>query len=382
MDYICCNSTYAVDGDKTSLSPRYPSGDFFCTHSDSLAYQQSWWAVDLQEVYVIIGVDIFGRTDCCTDQLANFDVEVFMPTCTSNNWNYVEDGCKINCHYQAAASQRITVSCPSNTKGRYIRIRRRDTSYLVICEVEVYGNRIINFHKSGKGMKFIPNPKRNNIRKQILMDFNELTRKMRCKFHYSGKNNNKHIHPLYLQSGHIPPRGNVALENYLIDTKLELSKLEVKQFRDNLSKLERKALIELKHNDSIYVSKADKNNTTVIVNKIDYIKAGTSHLNSNHYLKINEPTTNVVVKSIKDIVENLYRKTEIDSQTYNFLKSNNESKHGHMYLLPKIHKLNLEIINEAFRDGQIVGNINIPYRPIINKCNSPTRGIERLLNLI
>ncbi|CAG2201854.1 unnamed protein product [Mytilus edulis] len=129
-------------------------------------------------------------------------------------------------------------------------------------------------------MKFIPNPKHNNLRKQILMDFNELARKMRCKFHYSGKNNKKHIHPLYLQSGHIPPRGNIALENYLIDTKLDISKLEVKQFRDNLSKLERKALTELKHNDSIYISKADKNNTTVVVNKIDYIKAGTSHLNN------------------------------------------------------------------------------------------------------
>ncbi|VDI49870.1 Hypothetical predicted protein [Mytilus galloprovincialis] len=129
------------------------------------------------------------------------------------------------------------------------------------------------------------------------------------------KNNNKHIHPLYLQSGHIPPRGNVALENYSIDTKLDISKLEFKQFRDNLSKLERKALIELKHNDNIYISKADKNHTTVIVNKIDYIKVGTSHLNSNHYLKINEPTTNVVVKSIKDIAENLYRKKETDSQT-------------------------------------------------------------------
>ena len=53
---------------------------------------------------------------------------------------------------------------------------------------------------------------------------------------------------------------------------------------------------------------------------------------------------NLVVKSIKDIVENLYRKKEIDSQTYNFLRNNNESKHGHMYLLPKVHKINLEII--------------------------------------
>ena len=79
-------------------------------------------------------------------------------------------------------------------------------------------------------------------------------------------------------------------------------------------------------------------------------------------MKINEPTTNVVVKSIKDIVENLYRKKEIDSQTYFFfLKNDNESKHKHMYLLPKIHKINLEIINEAFRAGQIGSNINIYY---------------------
>ena len=53
-----------------------------------------------------------------------------------------------------------------------------------------------------------------------------------------------------------------------------------------------------------------------------------------------------------------------------------------MYLLPKVHKINLKKNNEAFRTGQIVGNINIPYRPIINKCNSPTRRIERLLGLI
>ena len=84
MDYICCNSTYAVDGDKTSLFPRYPSGDFFCTHSDSLAYQQSWWAVDLQEVYVIIGVDIFGRTDCCSK---------FFFSCLLN---YTNEACYIN----------------------------------------------------------------------------------------------------------------------------------------------------------------------------------------------------------------------------------------------------------------------------------------------
>ncbi|CAC5378359.1 unnamed protein product [Mytilus coruscus] len=141
--YLCCNSTYAVDGDKSDI---LANEDFICAHSDSVANQQSWWAVDLQNVHIINDVDIFGRTDCCTDQsnLANFDVEIILPTCAYNHWNNLEEGCKINCHYQATESQRITVTCPPNTKGRYIRIKRRDTLYLVICEVEVYGNLINN----------------------------------------------------------------------------------------------------------------------------------------------------------------------------------------------------------------------------------------------
>ncbi|CAC5425823.1 unnamed protein product [Mytilus coruscus] len=114
-EYLCCNSTYVVDGDKSSL---LANGDFLCAHSDSLANQQSWWAVDLQNVYIINNVDIFGRTDCCTHQLANFDVEVILPTCTNSHWNYLEEGCKMNCHYQSTESQRITVTCPPNTKGR------------------------------------------------------------------------------------------------------------------------------------------------------------------------------------------------------------------------------------------------------------------------
>ncbi|VDI02540.1 Hypothetical predicted protein [Mytilus galloprovincialis] len=81
--------------------------------------------------------------------LANFDVEIIFPTCTCNHWNNLEEGDKINCHYQATGSQRITVTCPPNTKGRYVRIKRRDTGYLTICEVEVYGNLVNSLHESG-----------------------------------------------------------------------------------------------------------------------------------------------------------------------------------------------------------------------------------------
>ncbi|CAC5416042.1 unnamed protein product [Mytilus coruscus] len=80
--------------------------------------------------------------------LANFDVEIILPTCTCNHWNNLVEGDKINCHYQETGSQKITVTCPPNTKGRYVRIKRRDTGYLIICEIEVYGNPVNSLHES------------------------------------------------------------------------------------------------------------------------------------------------------------------------------------------------------------------------------------------
>lgn len=74
------------------------------------------------------------------DDLANFDVEIIATTCTCSHWNNLEEGDKINCHFQETSSQRIAVTCPLNTTGRYVRIKRRDEYRLVICEVEVYGN--------------------------------------------------------------------------------------------------------------------------------------------------------------------------------------------------------------------------------------------------
>ncbi|XP_071177415.1 uncharacterized protein [Mytilus edulis] len=145
-DYLCCNSTYAVDGDKTNLA--YIQGDFFCTVAVRVANQQAWWAVDLQNVYKIDVIDIFGRTSNDLDQLANFDVEVIMPSCSCNRWTNLDEGDVIHCHYQATAQPRVTITCPPNTRGRFVRIKRKDTEYLTICEVEVYRDTVNSLNKS------------------------------------------------------------------------------------------------------------------------------------------------------------------------------------------------------------------------------------------
>ncbi|XP_052075602.1 fucolectin-like isoform X1 [Mytilus californianus] len=142
--YHCCNSELAVDGEK----PGWVGADFLCAHTAPNDNQQPWWAVDLQNVYDINLIHIHGRTDCCPNHLVNFDVEVIMPTCTCNRWNNLDEGNIYHCHYQATESQNITINCPPNTKGRIVRIKRRDTVNLVICEIEINGNPINSLLKS------------------------------------------------------------------------------------------------------------------------------------------------------------------------------------------------------------------------------------------
>ncbi|CAG2187974.1 unnamed protein product [Mytilus edulis] len=144
-DILCCNSTYAVDGDKTS----WKGEDLFCAHTRKDDTQQPWWAVDLLNVYDINVIDIYGRTDGNEYQLTNFDVKVFMPACTCNSWNNLDEGDVFHCHFQATKSQRITLTCPNTTRGRFVRIKRRDTEILTICEVEVYGDPVNNLIESG-----------------------------------------------------------------------------------------------------------------------------------------------------------------------------------------------------------------------------------------
>ncbi|VDH91315.1 Hypothetical predicted protein [Mytilus galloprovincialis] len=144
--YNCCLSEYAVDGNITT----WVYQDMICAHSSRTNIQQEWWVVDLRNVYVIKEIEIYGRTDCCRDDLSNFDVDVIMPTCPSNGWNDLTDGDVSRCHYQTGeVNPSIRITCPSNTRGRYVRIKRRDMQALVICEVQVNGDQLNSTRKSG-----------------------------------------------------------------------------------------------------------------------------------------------------------------------------------------------------------------------------------------
>lgn len=87
--------------------------------------------------------------------LTNFDVEVIMPACTCNRWNSLDEGDVFHCHYQAIASHRIIITCPPNTRGRFVRIKRKDMESLGICEVEVQGDPVYRMTESGNQKKIV-----------------------------------------------------------------------------------------------------------------------------------------------------------------------------------------------------------------------------------
>lgn len=108
-----------------------------------------------------------------------------------------------------------------------------------------------------KGLKFIPTPDKKDLKKVILNDFDEFTRKLRCKYYYD-KGDNSRMHPFRKPSGYKPPLTCHALEQSIDKTKLELSSIQIRTIRNNTSILEREALTSLSNNSNIVIKKQTK----------------------------------------------------------------------------------------------------------------------------
>jgi hypothetical protein len=67
------------------------------------------------------------------------------------------------------------------------------------------------------------------------------------------------IHPFQLKSGYRPHFSCNTLEKYIFQTRNELSSLQIRKFRDNLSISERKCILYLLNDKTIIIKKADKN---------------------------------------------------------------------------------------------------------------------------
>ena len=222
-----------------------------------------------------------------------------------------------------------------------------------------------------KGLKFIPTPPYSNVKNLLMKDFDEFARKLRCRYLFDD-GTHENLHPFRTNTGYKPPPTCNALENYIEKTKLELSSIPIKVQRDNLSSLEREALLSLKNKHQIVIKKADKSNTVVIMDRENYIREGLRQLNSKHYVEVSQPNIFDIQRIIKERVSAMHSKGTLDDETYRFLNNQTTTpKCGQLYLLPKIHKIKGTILS-ALTDGICNLRELPPGRPIISQCSAPT----------
>jgi len=143
------NCALALDG---NINGNQNAGSCSTTQKDP-ENTNPWWYVDLQDEYRVSSVEIFGRTDCCGDRLANFVVRVGDKKPQNGNLdanmacNQKTNGGKNQYNtfnINNPALPTMTVKC-HNELGNYVSIDIPDRSdFLSLCEVKVYGT------KSGK----------------------------------------------------------------------------------------------------------------------------------------------------------------------------------------------------------------------------------------
>ncbi|KAL7990236.1 hypothetical protein Chor_010590 [Crotalus horridus] len=123
----------AVDG---NCSGRW-IGQNTCTHTKR--ERGPWWYVDLGSRYAISSVVVKNRADCCGERLQGAEIRV---------GNFVSNHGKNNPLCGRITDTRLgsisTISCNGRV-GRYVTVTVPGrTVSLALCEVEVYGTRVLS----------------------------------------------------------------------------------------------------------------------------------------------------------------------------------------------------------------------------------------------
>ncbi|CAG2220060.1 unnamed protein product [Mytilus edulis] len=184
-----------------------------------------------------------------------------------------------------------------------------------------------------------------------MRDFNEFARKLRCKFLFYSKNEN--IHPFRENSKYEPHYSCDALENYIFQTKHELSSMQPRRFRDNLKPGERSSISSLLRDKSILIKKADKSNNVVVLDKSIYLSEAYRQLQSHHYTSLDGFDFKVLRNNINDYVTRMHIHNEIDEISFKYMINGNQKNYGpgQMHILPKIHKINFVDYDNVMRIG-------------------------------
>lgn len=128
--------TFASTANDGSTNSNYPN----IVHTADPIGVDSWWEVDLEDVYYIRQVNIYNRTDCCSELLTNYHVFISEVPFTDNSVSAIKAQQDVTDIFQTSIAGHPTKLNDINVMGRYVRIQfdSTDAQFLEIGEVEVY----------------------------------------------------------------------------------------------------------------------------------------------------------------------------------------------------------------------------------------------------
>ena len=213
-----------------------------------------------------------------------------------------------------------------------------------------------------KGLNFVPTPLPIPISDQ-LRDIYLFNRRLKLKYFFRNSEPKSTFNPFKRTTGWTPLIGNEpALDTYVKLLENATLNHKTKKIQHNITKEESVALSNLKNNIDIIIKPADKGGAVVILNREDYLKEAFRQLSDpDTYKKLPNDPTNKTNAEITQLLKHWEKNNFIDSETINGL-INRHPVTPNLYLLPKIHKK------------------NIPGRPIIAACQSPTERISAFVD--
>jgi len=116
-------ASLAIDG---NTNGDFNAGSVTHTSTDKNAYLQ----IDLGAPIYVTGVEIWNRTDACSERLSNFTIYIQSESAAGFYWQTVADYPVISKRYDIAAA----------SKGRYVLIWLNDVNCLHLAEVKIFGS--------------------------------------------------------------------------------------------------------------------------------------------------------------------------------------------------------------------------------------------------
>ncbi len=133
-------SSVWYDAEASRAVDDYTSGTYENNSVTHTYYEQNpWWQVDLGESHQISRVEIWNRTDCCSERLSNFYLIASDVPFDSNDLTTVLNQPGVSSYYfDGRVGENVEI--PFELNARYIRIQLAGEGILSLAEVKVFGN--------------------------------------------------------------------------------------------------------------------------------------------------------------------------------------------------------------------------------------------------